>query len=701
MKLESLSDLGNVHLPVLLAGAVPVLLLIGFVVLAAWGKKMNGGGWLAIGLHGLTAAMGMAVFAYMHLEQPRALRYQLMVEWFQIGGKPIDMGIWVDAQSSLMLALVTGITFLVHLFSLAYMAHDEMRHRYWAYLSLFAAAMCGLVLADNLLLMFVFWELVGLASYLLIGFWIKKKKPAMASQKAFIVNRIADAGFIMALMLVWRYYGNFGWATLTQHPHDFAGFMIGLCLIIGAIGKSAQFPFQVWLPDAMAGPTPVSSLIHAATMVVAGVYLLLRIEPFLDPALLTGLAWLGAMTALLAACSALSQTDIKRVLAYSTISQLGFMVMGIGVGVPEYSFFHLITHAFFKCGLFLVAATVIHHQHAAQAKTKSHFDVQDMRFMGGLGKSMPLVAVCWLIFAASLSGLPLFSGFLSKDGILLGAISFAQQRGGVAAIVPLSAILTSLLTAFYIARQGILVFVGKNRAKGAGATEDFFPALPRVNWRMALPLALLAFASTWVIFSPIDPFHGERFTHAAHPTDPSLPWIFAAIALFGMVLAVYFYYKGPLPNRSLGWVFDLSFKHFYLDDIYRRLLVKPLMALGRMLTWIDHRVIDGMVRLVAGTILRRGHRPSLSEASEWLDHHLIDPVANEVIQPTDRHSLSRASAWLDQNLVDRLVNGLATMVMRSGKRASKLQSGKLQLYILYTLLTILVLLLAMIYIFTA
>ncbi len=704
MQLHTLSDLGKVHLPVLLAAVIPVLMLLGFVILAAWGRRMNGGGWLAVGLHGLTALMGFFVCWSTWQEDNEFLPWHIWWEWFQVGGKSITMGIWIDHKSSSMLGLVTGITFLVHVFSLAYIAHDEMRHRYWGYLSLFAAAMCGLVLADNLLMMFVFWELVGLASYLLIGFWFKEELPAMASQKAFIVNRIADAGFIMALMLLWAKYGSFQWAGL-HFQGNAADTLIGLGLLIGAIGKSAQFPFQVWLPDAMAGPTPVSSLIHAATMVVAGVYLLIRMHPLMSPDLHVLMACIGAGTALIAAISALTQTDIKRVLAYSTISQLGFMVMGIGVGPANesgevnFAMFHLLTHAFFKCGLFLVAGYVIHSLHAAQEKAHAHFDAQDMRFMGGLRRQMPLVFVAWLFFAASLAGLPLFSGFLSKDGILIGAMHFAERMGGWAWVVPGAAVVASFLTAFYIARQGILVFMGRNRAQGAGAKEDFQHAFPKTDWRMVTPLLILAFASTWVIFSPGNPFHPEYLKTSAHES-PLLPWAFAGIAVLGIAAAAIIFRKGPLPNRAQGWVFDLSFKHFFLDDIYQSLIVRPFLALSRLLALVDHFVVDGAVRLVAGIVLRKGHRASLSEAGEWLDHQVIDPVANEIIQPKEQHSISRATAWLDQQLVDRIVNGVATLVMRSGKRVGKLQSGKMQLYLLYSLLAMLVLLLTLMFIFT-
>ncbi len=371
-----------IHVPpaneaVYLMGGIPLLFLLGFVLLLVFGKRMKGGAAIALGVNGLALALVVNWFL-------NGSGWAGSFEWFQIGGHAIRISI-NQGYSVFMLPLVVVITFLVQIFSLAYIEKDPMRHRYWAYLSLFSAAMTGLVLASNLLLVFVCWELVGVASWFLIGFWFKKPEAAKASQKAFIVNRIADAGFIMALMLIWREYGDFDFHyNLAPNTSWLTHFLIGLGLFVGAIGKSAQFPFQVWLPDAMAGPTPVSSLIHAATMVAAGVYLLLSVEPIFVPEMKLVIAITGAFTALIAAISALTQTDIKRVLAYSTVSQLGFMVMGIGVGASTFALFHLIAHAFFKCGLFLVAGVVIHGIHKAQEKEHLHFDAQDMRFMGGL-----------------------------------------------------------------------------------------------------------------------------------------------------------------------------------------------------------------------------------------------------------------------------------------------------------------------------
>ena len=693
-KINSIAAFLQLESSLLWVACIPLLLLLAFALLAAFGKKLPGGGnWFAVGVSFLTFLA--AFFAFWNYSPDEAPFHWFYFNWFSFGENAITAGIWLDGISLRMLAMVTGVTFLVHLFSVVYIAKDPMRHRYWAYLSLFSAAMCGLVMADNLLLIFVFWELVGLASWLLIGFWFKEKLPAVGSQKAFIVNRIADAGFLMALMMIWAKQGNFYFIE-TKGTADL---LIGLGLLIGAMGKSAQFPFQVWLPDAMAGPTPVSSLIHAATMVAAGVYLLIRTQVYFIAEIQVLMAIVGVSTALIAAISALSQTDIKKVLAYSTISQLGFMVMGIGIGAFEFSFYHLLAHPFFKCGLFLVAATVIYGIHAAQHKKDLHFDPQDMRFMGGLRKQMPLVFAAWLVFAASLSGLPFTSGFLSKDGLLLMALEFAHNGPTWYWLVPTVAVLASFLTAFYIARQGMLVFMGKSRASAAKAPENFSAEIPKPAWLMRIPLLILALCSFFWMLSPQNPFHlTNAIQHTGHFSG-AWAWAFTGLAALGIALAAFIYRKGPLSSPSSSILFNLSYQHFFFDRIWESILVRPFLALGRLLRLFDHYVIDGAVHLFAGLVMRKGRRPSLSTALEWTEHHVIDQAANEIIQEHEKRSLSKASAWVDQNLIDRMVNGVAKTVMRAGRRIGKLQSGKLQLYILYTLLAVLLLILSLIYIF--
>ncbi|MFM2377100.1 MAG: NADH-quinone oxidoreductase subunit [Bacteroidota bacterium] len=699
MNSEHLGGITHHHPAIFIAGAIPVALLLGFVVLAAWGRRMRCGGGVAATLLSAGAFAGaVSVVVILQRNHGGGTAPALWFDWLQLGGKSIAMGIALGTHSPPMLLLITFITTLVHVFSLAYMERDPMRHRYWAYLALFSAAMCGLVLADDLLLMFVCWELVGLASWLLIGFWFREEVAAMASQKAFIVNRIADAGFVMALMMVWAKHGHFqipsGLESIVQNPRF--DLWIGLGLLVGAMGKSAQFPFQTWLPDAMAGPMPVSSLIHAATMVAAGVYLLVRTAPFFPEGLRVAMAMVGAFTALMAALSALAQTDIKRVLAYSTVSQLGLMILAVGAGRPSAAFAHLWAHAFFKCGLFLAAGAVIHRLHAAQEGQGTHFDAQDMRRMGGLRRKMPVVFVTWLFFAASLAGLPFFSGFLSKDAILHHAILFAQRGPAWYHAVPVAALVTSMLTAFYIARQGMLVFLGTNRADGAGAAAKFSDSISKPGLRMVLPLCLLALGSTWLVFLLPLSFHAAFDRGIAEPPG-IFPLVPMSLSVLAIGLAFVLHRRDLLAFRPHGLLHELSFRHFFIDDVLRWLAANVIGRLSDFLGLWDKHVVDGAVRRMAGMILRNeGVR-----ATEPLGVAQAPPgdgPPERPLPPTGRLSLSSASAWLDQRLIDRMVNGFAAGIMRMGKRVGALQTGKLQRYILYTMAGLL-LLLAMIVIF--
>ena len=386
--------------------------LFAFLLQGFFGKRLGkAGDGIALGLSGVAGVL--ALFAWWEIRQqtgnPSLTDSPLLepqFEWFSVGSFRVMAGLFLNEVAATMLALVAGITFLVHLYSAEYMRHDERRARYWAFLALFAFSMCGVVLAWSFFVIFIFWELVGFSSYLLIGFWYHKEVAARASQKAFLVNRIGDVGFVVALMCLAAFPDSFNNLLLEntepiprryytfsqidpidsyQNGYTWEYYVFGIGLITGVLSKSAQFPLQIWLKDAMAGPTPVSSLLHAATMVAAGVYLLVRAFNCFPPELTFGIAYIGTITALIAALSALRQTDIKGVLAYSTISQLGFMLLAIGIGRIDFAFFHLLTHAFFKCGLFLCAGAVIHQIHGAQHQSGQHFAAQDMRLMGGLG----------------------------------------------------------------------------------------------------------------------------------------------------------------------------------------------------------------------------------------------------------------------------------------------------------------------------
>lgn len=669
-----------------------VLLVMGF-----WGPRLGRlGPWLATGVS--AAAFVLALLGWWQGHGTQVLS----LTWVRIGTESLQVGFLLDGLSRGLLPIVAGITLLVHIFSTEYMAADPRASRYWAFLGLFSMAMTGLLLAKGFLTLFIFWELVGLASYFLIGFWFTREEAARASQKAFIVNRIGDLGFVVALLCLFAGGGSMdhGAASWGSLP-EWAVLLGSAGLALAAFGKSAQFPLQIWLPDAMAGPTPVSSLIHAATMVAAGVYLLLRAQALLHPQVVEVLAYVGALTALAAALSALSQSDIKRVLAYSTVSQLGLMVMGIGVGAQDYALFHLLTHAVFKCGLFLSAGAVIHSLHHAGDAAGLHFDAQDIRWMGGLRQKLPLVLIAYIAFAAALAGFPFFSGFLSKDGLVIGAWSWARAAGGWAWLVPGAAMLTSLLTAFYIARHGMLVFAGRNRLSLQAGKEPVWAHLHAPSWRMHVPLLILAALSLYFVWSPANPFHSPDYASPGHGPE-WLPLLLAGLAVLGTGYGVWRYRKGPATSNPSKWWYQLSYQHFFFDANWHALVAAPVLAFGRSMAWLDHVVVDGLVNLVASLVIRKHGKASIAQAADWVDHQVVDAAVGAAANVSlDRHhhlySLSHIADWADRRLIDRAVNGIAHAAMRWGGRLRRLQTGKIQLYLLYSVLGLLLLLFALHY----
>ncbi|OYX96427.1 MAG: hypothetical protein B7Y76_08865, partial [Sphingobacteriia bacterium 35-40-5] len=472
--MEGLNFLENRGLIALLAAILP---LFSFVFILS--SKRGGGANFALSTISLSFLLSMYLFSHIWNAEPEHKQFS----WFMIGKVQFYAGILLNNLSILMMVLVSGISVLVHIYSREYMKNDPNIHRYWAYLGLFCFSMLGLVISDSLLLIYLFWELVGFSSYLLIGFWFSKHAASQAAKKAFIMNRIGDLGFLTGILIIYtqfqtldlaRLFGDGGlistssienglWISGSQQIPAIWLSIAGLAFFLGAMAKSAQFPLHTWLPDAMEGPTSVSSLIHAATMVAAGVFLIARIYPVFDPLVLDIMVWVGAFTAFMAATIALTQNDIKRILAYSTISQLGFMVMALGIGAYSESIFHLATHAFFKCLLFLAAGSVIHQLHHYCEKYKHNFDHQDIRLMGGLRKRMPFAFFGMCLASAALVGLPLTSGFLSKDSILIRTFEWTATREGVFVILPWLMVLTSWLTAFYIFRLVFKVFFGESR----------------------------------------------------------------------------------------------------------------------------------------------------------------------------------------------------------------------------------------------
>lgn len=526
-----------------------------------------------------------------------------LFSWIPVLG--VDVAILWDPLAALLVFIVTGVGALIHLFSIGYMHGDERFPRFFAYLNLFIASMLILVLAANYAIMFIGWELVGLSSYLLISFWFTKPSAAAAGKKAFVVNRIGDWGFLVALMIIFATFGTFDFGTIFgEAPEMFAVgsatiTAITLLLFVGAAGKSAQIPLYVWLPDAMEGPTPVSALIHAATMVTAGVFMIARSAVLFELAPTTGaiVATVGAITALLAAIIAIAQTDIKKVLAYSTISQLGYMVLAVGVGAYTAGIFHLTTHAFFKAVLFLGAGSVIHALN----------NEQDMRKMGGLRKAMPITFVTMGAAWLAIVGIFPFSGFWSKDEILYQTFN----KGGAWMILWGIGVLAALITAFYMTRLFVLTFIGKPRwDEGVDPHES--PA------SMAIPLIVLGVATvglgawnTPFRFS-FEHFLEPSFSGLPHPepVDWTLFVVLAAltlvIAIVGLAWAWWRYTRDPLPAED-GSFWRNALGAFHVDEFYGRFIVAPGKAIASWFAdFVDPKVIDGAAHGIGAGVREAG-----------------------------------------------------------------------------------------------
>jgi NADH-quinone oxidoreductase subunit L len=544
--------------------------------------------------------------------------------WIAIGGLRADFSFFLDPLSLVMLLVVTGVGFLIHIYSVGYMAHEEGYARYFSFLNLFLFFMTVLVLAGNVLLMFVGWEGVGLASYLLIGFYFKRASAAAAGKKAFIVNRIGDFGFLIGIFLIVVNFGTLNFhqiaAVLALRATWHGGVLtaICLCLLMGAAGKSAQLPLYVWLPDAMEGPTPVSALIHAATMVTAGVYLIARTHFLFDraPIALAIVAIVGAATAIFAATIALAQTDIKRVLAYSTISQLGYMFLACGVAAYSAAIFHLVTHAFFKALLFLAAGSVIHAMGGEQ----------DMRKMGGLRKKLPVTFWTMTIAVFTIAGFPPLAAFFSKDAILYAA--FVSGTGGV--FLWLVGLLTAMLTSLYMFRLWYMTFFGEMR------TADVHPhESPRSMRAPLIILALLSICGGWIGIESFSAFLAPSVgLHPTVSTTPHLELILTIVAVLaaleGWLIADKYYRRKTERPAQLAAAMPAGYKllanKYYVDEIYGTVLVKPLFNFSRyFLGWVvDTGILGGIAWLLAGSanlsgaILQRWQSGNLRSYAAWL-----------------------------------------------------------------------------------
>jgi len=741
------------HSLIQLSIVVLLLPLLSFVILIFFNRRLpRRGDFIGVGILGTAFGISAYIFWSVIVQTyDPAFRIAWDFTWIDLGNVPgvgplqIRMGVVIDNLTSIMLAMVTLISLLVHLYSTGYMAGDKNYGRYFAFLGIFTFSMLGIVLSDNLFSIYIFWELVGLSSYLLIGFFFEKDSAADAQKKAFLANRVGDIGMWLGILILYSQFHTFSFEQIYANlaAGNFAlsnGWLTaaGILLFMGCVGKSAQFPLHVWLPDAMEGPTPVSALIHAATMVAAGVYFVARIFVMLTPDALHVIAFTGALTAFMAATIAITQNDIKRVLAYSTVSQLGYMVLGLGVGAYSASLFHLVTHAFFKACLFLGSGAIIHAMHHEQ----------DMRWMGALRKKMPWTFATFTLATLALAGLPLTSGFMSKDAILAGAIGFAEiEGGGIYYLIPVLGFFSAMLTAFYMGRQIWLVFFGESRTHlkpadnhhQAHHAHDTHAAhgdahhgaheVHEVSWNMRAPLIILAALSVFAVYSP-DPLdgakgwfmkmiptpavvgesnpqkgallsgsvapplagalrttevdalqpvaapvaaaHGEakgghlytdprqaEIVHAGHAAHYTAIYISSIMVVLGICMAfVVYVFKIIDPEKTANSIRPLylfSLNKWYWDEIYEATFIKGSMVLARMLSWFDTNVVDGIVNGVALLVKK----------------------------------FAFVNDGFDRHVVDGMVNFTAFTVNTTGAVLRKLQTGKVQTYVVMLMLLLL------------
>jgi NADH-quinone oxidoreductase subunit L len=654
--------------------------LLSFTLLIFFGKRLpRQGDWIANIL--IFACLFISIFIFINTGSSEKIVAE--GSWIDLGTFKINLGITIDNLSAVMMMVVCLISSMSHLFSVKYMEGDTKYSRYFAFLGIFSFSMLGIVLTNNLFMMYIFWELVGITSYILIGFWYERPGPQYASKKAFIVNRIGDIGFFSGILIIYIFTKSFNFTDIFAaiEAGKLSGAWLtaaGILVFCGAVGKSAQFPLHVWLPDAMEGPTPVSALIHAATMVAAGVYLVARTFVMMTADALTVIAYIGMITAFISATIAITQNDIKRVLAYSTISQLGYMIMALGVGAYTAGFFHLVTHAAFKACLFLGAGSVIialHHE-------------QDIRQMGGLKNKMKITYITFLVASLAISGVPFTSGFLSKDSILAGTMVFAKFTGGINYILPVVGFLVAILTAFYMFRLVFLTFHGepKNKEKYEHTHESPI--------QMTLPLIVLSALCFFAFFSlnPIDANVGwftkyvpaphsivpdaQRFEfqrevqmeanepsvyaeelHHVHYTAMTISLICAGL---GILLAFAFYkwkkFSADAFAEKFKPLYNFSLNKWYFDEFYEGVIVAATLGLTQVLRWFDNTIIDGAVNGAA-----------------------------YITQKT-----SKGSGRFDNGFIDGLVNLVAGIIMFFGLLFRKIQTGKIQTYLAYVLFGIIV-----------
>jgi len=616
----------------------PLLPFIGFIIALLLGKRFGN-----IGAKLSTVILGVCIllsFYCVYLVYTGG-SFSVGMNWFVTAKFSINFGMLADGLSAMMLVVVSIVSFLVHLYSIGYMHGDSRYWLFFVYLQLFSASMFGLVLANNYLQMYIFWELVGLCSYLLIGFWYEKQSASDAAKKAFLTTRIGDVGMMIGILLLFLSTGTLTFGevfTKVANGGISPGTLtaISILLFAGAVGKSAQFPLHVWLPDAMEGPTPVSALIHAATMVAAGVYLVGRSFPLFSASgqAMTVVATVGAFTAIFAATIAVVQTDIKKILAYSTISQLGYMIFALGMGAYTAGLFHLMTHAFFKALLFLGSGSIIHAT-----------GTQDITEMGGLAKKMRTTTWTFVAGALSLSGFPLLAGFWSKDEILGFAFGTGQY------IFFVVGAFTAFLTAFYMFRLVFVVFGGKQSHAAEHAHES-----PKTMTIPLIILAILAIIAGYVgapFISKAASF-GEFIKNGIHVKEVAFNFIPMAIsvvvALCGILLAYLMYGKRAIPTdwlyRYVKPYHKVLVNKYYMDEFYSKAIVRPCIKFAHLVNWFDKNVIDGFVNLAGKATL----------------------------------VISKGVHLFDLGVVDGFVNWTAKETYNSGKRLRQLQTGNISGY---------------------
>jgi NADH-quinone oxidoreductase subunit L len=634
---------------------VPALPALGAAVLLLFGRRIGEpkAGWLATGLMALSFAWSVVMLLALRDIEPRRHTVDLFT-WFPTGGLQVKFGFLADPLSVTFILFVTGVGTLIHLYSLGYMHGNENFGRFFAFMNLFGASMLVLVLGSSFLVTFVGWEGVGLCSYLLISFWFERNSAAVAGKKAFVTTRLGDVGFMIAMFLIFAELGSLNYGAMDAGAGKLAAgtaTAISLLLFAGAVGKSAQFPLHVWLPDAMEGPTPVSALIHAATMVTAGVFLVARAHPFLEASggsALTVVAVIGAVTAFLAATVALIQVDIKRVLAYSTISQIGFMFLALGVRAYAAAIFLVVAHAFYKAALFLGAGSVIH----------GGADNQDIRTMGGLRKYMPYTALGFIVAWLAISGVPPLAGFWAKDDVLARAY-FAGDYG-----VWVVGTLAALLTAFYMTRETWLVFFANERFRAEEGVEVPEPS----------PFESPTVAA-WVAPEP------PRLEHAPHESPPTMTFPIMALALLAAVGGVL-----SLPFKSIEFLTD------WLEPVFADAPKIDVTSFAAGTTLEGISVVFGLIGLfLAYRIYRRGIPTpegdplpaQLGFAGRLFQHayYFDETIANLVRGP-----VTRSAEWLsrvfDLGIIDGAVNGVATLVRDTGGRLRRVQTGLVRNYAL-------------------